>query len=125
MIAYGRAPTTDSRSRDHRTAHSAGGSAAARLGRHVSEPLALVILGPTASGKSALALHLAERLHGEIVSCDSIAVYREFDIGAAKPPAEDRRRVSHRLIDVASPASRFTAADYSSLPPLTLLDITS
>src|SRR5258708_29029815 len=125
MIAYGRAPTTDSRSGHHRTAHSAGGSAAARLGRHVSEPLALVILGPTASGKSALALHLAERLHGEIVSCDSIAVYHEFDIRAAKPPAEDRRRVPHRLIDVASPAEQFTAGDYSRLARLALQEISS
>ena len=91
----------------------------------MSEPLALVILGPTASGKSALALHLAERLHGEIVSCDSIAVYHEFDIGAAKPPAEDRRRVSHHLIDVASPAEQFTAGDYSRLARLALQEISS
>ncbi len=81
----------------------------------MSEPLLVVILGPTASGKSALALALAERLQGEIVSCDSVAVYREFDIGTAKPSPEERQRVPHHLIDVASPAEQFTAGDYSRL----------
>src|SRR5258708_3383988 len=125
MNGHGRPPPTNARPGHYCPGDSAGCAAAASLERSVSPPLVLIILGPTASGKSALALTLAEKLNGEIVSCDSVAVYREFDIGAAKPPAEDRRRVSHRLIDVASPASRFTAADYSSLPPLTLLDITS
>ncbi len=81
----------------------------------MSEPLLLVILGPTASGKSTLALTLAEKSKGEIVSCDSVAVYREFDIGTAKPSLEERRRVPYHLIDVASPAEQFTAGDYSRL----------
>jgi tRNA dimethylallyltransferase len=79
------------------------------------DPLVLVLLGPTASGKTALSLHLAERFHGEIVSCDSVAVYREFEIGTAKPALQDRKRIPHHLIDVADPAEQFTAGDYSRL----------
>jgi tRNA dimethylallyltransferase len=79
------------------------------------DPLLLVLLGPTASGKTALSLHLAERFHGEIVSCDSVAVYREFEIGTAKPALQDRNRIPHHLIDVADPTEQFTAGDYSRL----------
>jgi len=79
------------------------------------DPLLLVLLGPTASGKTALSLHLAERFHGEIVSCDSVAVYREFEIGTAKPSLQDRKRIPHHLIDVADPTEQFTAGDYSRL----------
>jgi tRNA dimethylallyltransferase len=79
------------------------------------DPLLVVLLGPTASGKTALSLHLAERFHGEIVSCDSVAVYREFEIGTAKPALQERKRVPHHLIDVAGPAEQFTAGDYSRL----------
>src|SRR6476661_9869113 len=79
------------------------------------DPLLLVLLGPTGSGKTALSLHLAERFHGEIVSCDSVAVYREFEIGAAKPSLQDRKRMPHHLIDVADPTEQFTAGDYSRL----------
>jgi tRNA dimethylallyltransferase len=83
--------------------------------RTVSLPLLVVILGPTASGKTALSLSLAERLLGEIVSCDSVAVYREFEIGTAKPGREERARIPHHLIDVAEPAASVTAGDYSRL----------
>jgi tRNA dimethylallyltransferase len=81
----------------------------------VPAPLLVVILGPTASGKTSLSLHLAERLQGEIISCDSVAVYREFEIGTAKPSMEDRWRVPHHLIDVAAPTDLVTAGDYSRL----------
>jgi tRNA dimethylallyltransferase len=74
----------------------------------------LAILGPTASGKSALALELAGRHHGEIVSCDSTAVYRGFDIGTDKMPAEQRRGIPHHVIDVADPTEHYTAARYAS-----------
>jgi tRNA dimethylallyltransferase len=77
------------------------------------DPLLLVILGPTASGKSALAIQLAERFSGEIVSCDSVAVYRHFEIGTAKPSREDRTRVPHHLIDAAEPGEAFTAGEYA------------
>ncbi len=72
----------------------------------------VVILGPTASGKSALGLFLAEKLGGEIAVCDSTQVYRYFDIGTAKPNAEERRRVPHHLIDLCQPTEEFTAGDY-------------
>src|SRR5271169_4268948 len=78
-----------------------------------SDPLLVVLLGPTASGKSALAIHLAERLSGEIVSCDSVAVYRNFEIGTAKPSPADRARIPHHLIDVAEPGEPFTAGEYA------------
>jgi tRNA dimethylallyltransferase len=81
----------------------------------VSGPLLVVLLGPTGSGKTALSLHLAERMRGEIVSCDSVAVYREFDIGTAKPSVEERQRAPHHLIDIAAPAELVTAGDYSRL----------
>ena len=77
------------------------------------EPLLVVVLGPTASGKSALAIKLAQQFSGEIVSCDSVAVYREFDIGAAKPTREQRALVPHHLLDVVTPGEVFTAGDYS------------
>jgi tRNA dimethylallyltransferase len=75
----------------------------------------VVVVGPTASGKSSLAIHLAERFNGEIVSCDSVAVYREMEIGTAKPSFEDRARVPHHMIDIVSPDEACTAGDYSRL----------
>jgi len=82
-----------------------------------------VILGPTASGKTSLSLFLAERLRGEIVSCDSVAVYRELEIGTAKPSQEERRRVPHHLIDVVAPTEFVTAGDYARLARRTILEI--
>ncbi len=78
-----------------------------------SEPLLAVILGPTASGKSALALDLAQRFAGEIISCDSVAVYRGFEIGTAKPTRDERTLVPHHLLDVAEPDEPFTAGEYA------------
>ncbi|HEY3769262.1 MAG TPA: tRNA (adenosine(37)-N6)-dimethylallyltransferase MiaA [Candidatus Angelobacter sp.] len=89
----------------------------------MSLPLLVVILGPTGSGKTALSLRLAEQMHGEIVSCDSVAVYREFEIGTAKPSHSDRQRVPHHLIDVAGPMEVVTAGDYSRLARQVLRDI--
>ena len=89
----------------------------------MSDPLLIVLLGPTASGKTSLSLWLAEHLHGEIVSCDSVAVYRGFEIGTAKPSAEERNRVRHHLIDVAPPDGVITAGDYSRLARSALEDI--
>ena len=72
----------------------------------------LAVVGPTASGKSALALRLAERFGGEIVSCDSMQVYRGMDIGTAKPTEAERARAPHHLIDIRDPDRPFSAADY-------------
>lgn len=84
----------------------------------------IAIVGPTASGKTALALSLATALNCEIVSCDSVAVYREFEIGTAKPSREERARVPHHMIDVADPAKPdFTAGEYLRLARAALNDI--
>jgi tRNA dimethylallyltransferase len=77
------------------------------------DPLAILLLGPTGSGKTALSLDLAQKFNGEIVSCDSVAVYRGMDLGTAKPTTEERARVPHHLIDVAEPDEPFTAGEYS------------
>jgi len=79
----------------------------------VSRPLVLAVLGPTASGKSALGLALAERHGGEIINVDSTAVYRGFDIGTDKVSADERRGVPHHLIDVAEPTTVYTAAQFA------------
>jgi tRNA dimethylallyltransferase len=76
--------------------------------------LVVAILGPTATGKSALALALAERFQGEIVNCDSTAVYRGFDIGTDKVPPAERRGIPHHLVDVADPTDVYTAARYAA-----------
>jgi len=76
-------------------------------------PVILAVLGPTASGKSALGLALAQRYSGEVISCDSTASYRGFDIGTDKPSLDARRGIPHHLIDVADPAEVYTAAQFA------------
>jgi tRNA dimethylallyltransferase len=78
-----------------------------------SRPTVAAVLGPTASGKSALALALAHRYQGEIINCDSTAVYRGLDIGTDKTPVSERRGIPHHLIDVADPTDEYTAAQYA------------
>ncbi len=78
-----------------------------------SEPLLVVILGPTASGKTAFSLALAQKFNGEIVNCDSMAMYREFDIGTAKPTAAERACVPHHLFDYLDPPQYMTAGEYA------------
>src|SRR3954466_12932123 len=73
----------------------------------------VAVVGPTGSGKSDLALLLAENFHGEIVNCDSLQVYRHFDIGTAKMPVEERRGIPHHLIDILNPDELFTAGEYA------------
>jgi tRNA dimethylallyltransferase len=87
-----------------RTAKSAFGA---------KDPLVVLLLGPTGSGKTALSLALGEQFNGEIVSCDSVAVYRGMDLGTAKPTAAERAHLPHHLIDVADPDQPFTAGEYS------------
>lgn len=77
-----------------------------------SHPL-VVLHGATASGKTSLAVQLAERFSGEIVSCDSVAVYRELEIGTAKPSREERALAPHHMLDVVSPDQPYTAGDYA------------
>jgi tRNA dimethylallyltransferase len=78
----------------------------------IKNPL-VAILGPTATGKSALAFAIAERFGGEIINCDSTAVYRGFDIGTDKIAATDRRGIPHHLIDIADPTDEYTAAQFA------------
>lgn len=87
----------------------ASGPATLRL----PQPL-MVLVGPTASGKSDLAMDIAERCGGEIVSADSVQVYRHFDIGSGKPSAEDRQRVAHHLVDEWDPLDDVDAARYAA-----------
>lgn len=89
------------------------------------DPLLVVVLGPTASGKTALSLALAERFHGEVVNCDSVALYRDFEIGTAKPTASERARVPHHLLDIADPNDSMTAGQYARLARGTLAEIKS
>ncbi|MGD0414319.1 MAG: tRNA (adenosine(37)-N6)-dimethylallyltransferase MiaA [Terriglobales bacterium] len=77
------------------------------------EPLLVVVLGPTASGKTALALGIARRFGGEIVNCDSVAMYREFDVGTAKPSAAERAEVPHHLLDCVDPLADVSAGEYA------------
>ena len=72
----------------------------------------IAVLGPTATGKSALGIAIAERFNGEIINCDSTAVYRGFDIGTDKVPVEQRRGIPHHLIDIADPTDEYTAAQF-------------
>lgn len=88
-----------------------------------AQPL-VVLVGPTGSGKTSLAVHLAEQLAGEIISCDSVAVYREMEIGTAKPTPDERALVPHHLLDVVNPDEPFTAGDWSRLAREALLGIT-
>lgn len=83
----------------------------------------IVLVGPTASGKSSIALALAERVGGEIVAADSMQVYRGLDIGTAKPTAEERVRVPHHLLDLRAPDQPFTAVDYVRLASAAIVDI--
>ena len=78
-------------------------------------PRSIVLAGPTAAGKSEIALHLAEQLGGEIISADSMQVYRGLDIGTAKPSAADRARVPHHLIDILDLTESFDAAQFARL----------
>ena len=85
----------------------------------------LVIGGPTGSGKSDLALRIAEEIGGEIVNADSMQIYRGMDIGTAKPSAEEQARVPHHLLDIVSPDVNFTASDFRREAAAAIADIDS
>jgi tRNA dimethylallyltransferase len=85
----------------------------------------LVVLGPTGSGKTDLSLCIAHAVGGEIVNCDSVQVYRGFDIGTAKLPAAERQGVPHHLIDIVEPTHLFTAGDYARLAEAAIREICS
>lgn len=85
----------------------------------------VVVVGETASGKSALAMELAERFGGELICADSWTVYKGFDIGTAKPSAEEREKIPHHLLDVADPAEGFSAVIFQKLAKQAIADIGS
>ena len=89
----------------------------------LSDSPAVAILGPTASGKSRLALLLAGRFHGEIVSCDALQIYRGMDIGTAKPNALERDAVPHHMLDLLDPGEEYSAGDYQRQARSELLSI--
>jgi tRNA dimethylallyltransferase len=94
-----------------------------RISHEITRPLVIAVLGPTATGKSALALAIAERYGGEIINCDSTAVYRGFDIGTDKVAPDDRRGIPHHLIDIADPTEEYTAAQYAREASAAIRDI--
>lgn len=92
---------------------------------NAADPLLVAILGPTASGKTALSLALARALHGEIVNCDSVAMYRDFEIGTAKPTAHERAQAPHHLFDIVDPTGYITAGHYARQARAVLHEIKS
>ena len=78
----------------------------------MNKPQSIVICGPTASGKTALGIELANKINGEIISCDSMQIYKEMDIGTAKPTEEERKMAPHHLVDFVNPNERYSVADF-------------
>lgn len=95
------------------------------LARDASQPPLVAVAGPTGSGKSALALEIATRFDGEVVNCDSLQVYRHFDIGTAKLPPAERRGVPHHLLDIVNPDEVFTAGEYARVARLAIAEISA
>ena len=91
----------------------------------MKKPRILAVVGPTASGKTSLAVALALRLGGEVISCDSMQIYRRMDVGTAKPTAAEQRGVRHHLIDVADPTDAFSVNDYLTAANAAVQDILS
>src|SRR5215472_17888104 len=95
------------------------------MARFLAQPALTVIAGPTGTGKTDLAIALAERLGAEIVSADSQAVYRHFDLGTAKPEAAQLAQVPHHLVSVVEPNEQFSAARWVALADAAIADITA
>src|SRR6185436_14005710 len=91
----------------------------------MARPRLVAVVGPTATGKSALGIAIARRFDGEVVSCDSTAVYRRFDIGTDKVPLAARQDVPHHLVDVADPTEEYSAARYAREAAAAIRDITA
>ncbi len=85
-------------------------------------PIAVAIMGPTGVGKTSLSLELAQNI-GEIISVDSMQVYKYLDVGTAKPDIKDRGKIIHRLIDIITPDKRFSAADFKNLAESLIFEI--
>ena len=90
----------------------------------MSAPVLVAILGPTATGKSALGIALARRFDGEVIACDSTAVYRGFDIGTDKVPASQQQGIAHHMVDVVDPTEAYSAARYARDAAAVIRDVT-
>ncbi len=90
-----------------------------------NKPKIIAVVGPTASGKTALAVALAKELGGEVLSCDSMQIYRDMDIGTAKPTEEEREGVPHHLLDIAAADEPFSCAEYAALAKAKVNDVIS
>ena len=78
----------------------------------MNKPKVIVICGPTASGKTSLSIELAKKINGEIVSCDSMQIYKDMNIGSAKPTTDEMQGIKHYLIDCVSPEKRYSVSEY-------------
>ena len=87
------------------------------------KPKVIVIVGPTASGKTALSIELAKKINGEVVSCDSMQIYRDMNIGSAKPSIEEMQGIKHYMIDIVSPDQRFSVAEYKKQAEIAIEEI--
>lgn len=95
------------------------------MSHHDTRPPAILLMGPTAAGKTDLAIELHERLGCELISVDSAMIYRGMDIGTAKPAADELKRAPHRLIDIRDPAQRYSAADFRRDALVAMQEITA
>ena len=91
--------------------------------KSINKPKVIVIVGPTASGKTALSIELAKKIDGEIVSCDSMQIYKDMNIGSAKPSKEEMQGIPHYLIDTKSPKERFSVAEYKKQAEMAIENI--
>ncbi|MCL2860243.1 MAG: tRNA (adenosine(37)-N6)-dimethylallyltransferase MiaA [Oscillospiraceae bacterium] len=89
----------------------------------MQKPRIIVIVGPTASGKTALSIELAKKINGEIVSCDSMQIYKDMNIGTAKPTKEEMQSVKHHLIDCVLPTKRFSVSEYKKMATKVIKEI--
>lgn len=87
------------------------------------KPKVIVIVGPTASGKTSLSIELAKQINGEIISCDSMQIYKDMDIGSAKPTKEEMQGIKHYMIDEILPTKRFSVAEYKRRAELAIEEI--
>ena len=92
-------------------------------GVNMSKPKVIVICGPTASGKTNLSIELAKKIDGEIISADSMQIYKDMNIGTAKPTLEEMKNIKHHLIGFVSPEERFSVSDYKKLAQEKIIEI--
>ena len=88
-----------------------------------NKPKVIIICGPTGIGKTSVGIHLAEKLGGEIISADSMQIYRYMDVGTAKPTADEQNRISHHMIDIVDPDEDFDAVRFAEMARLKVMQL--